>query len=59
VIRTSVPRELLDANNAVGAYKSLIQVERIGKDPVTFEKLARPTAVQQRVFDLLGVKLVA
>ena len=36
-----------------------VEVERIGNGPVTFEKLARPTRLQQRALDLLGVKLAA
>jgi len=39
--------------------KNTVEVERIGNDPVTFEKLARPTRLQQRALDLLGVKLAA
>jgi hypothetical protein len=39
--------------------KNTVEVERIGNDPVTFEKLTRPTPLQQRALDLLGVKLVA
>ena len=39
--------------------KNTVEVERSGNDSVTFEKLARPTRLQQRAFDLLGVKLAA
>ena len=39
--------------------KNTVEVERSGNDSVTFEKLARPTPLQQRAFDLLGVKLAA
>jgi len=39
--------------------KNTVEVERSGNDSVTFEKLARPTHLQQRAFDLLGVKLAA
>jgi hypothetical protein len=39
--------------------KNTVEIERIGNDPARFEKLAQPTPLQQRAFDLLGVKLVA
>ncbi len=39
--------------------KNTVEVKRISNDPVRFEKLTRPTPLQQRAFDLLGVKLVA
>jgi transposase len=39
--------------------KNTVEIDRIGSDPVTFEKLTRPTPLQQRAFDLLEIKLVA
>jgi hypothetical protein len=39
--------------------KNTVEVKPIGNEPARFEKLARPTPLQQRAFDLLGVKLVA
>ena len=37
--------------------KNTVEVTRISNGPARFEKLTRPTPVQQRAFDLLGVKL--
>jgi transposase len=37
--------------------KNTVEVKRINNGPARFEKLTRPTPVQQRAFDLLGVKL--
>lgn len=34
-------------------------VKKIGSEPARFEKLPRSTQLQQRAFDLLGLKLVA
>ena len=39
--------------------KNTVEVKRLGNQPARFEKLARPTLLQQRAFDWLGVKLVA
>jgi hypothetical protein len=39
--------------------KNMVEVKRIGAKPGRFEKLARPTSLQQRAFDLLWIKLVA
>jgi transposase len=39
--------------------KNTLEVKSVSKDPARFEKLARPTPLQQRALDLLGVKLVA
>lgn len=38
--------------------KNTIEVKRADREPVTFEKITRPTPVQQRALDLLGVGLV-
>jgi len=42
VLRTSVPREVLDTNETVGAYKSLSQVERAFRSLKTIELKIRP-----------------
>jgi hypothetical protein len=39
--------------------KNTVEVKPIRNDPARFEKLTRPTPLQQRAFDLLGVRLVA
>jgi hypothetical protein len=39
--------------------KNTVEVKQLDNKPARFEKLARPTPLQQRAFDLLGVKLVA
>lgn len=38
--------------------RNTVEVKHTGNDPVTFEKLTRPTRVQQRALDLLGVGLI-
>ena len=68
VIRTHVPAETLGATDVVAAYKSLSHVEcafRTMKSPeldvrlgaARFQQLATPTALQQRVFQLLDVRV--
>jgi transposase len=42
VLRTSVPREILDANETVGAYKSLSQVERAFRSLKSIDLKIRP-----------------
>jgi hypothetical protein len=37
--------------------QNTVEVKRVSSGPARFEKLTRPTPVQQRAFDLLGVKL--
>ena len=39
--------------------KNTVEVKPINNDLARFEKLTRPTPLQQRAFDLLGVRLVA
>jgi hypothetical protein len=39
--------------------KNTVEVKPIRKEPARFEKLTRPTPLQQLPFDLLGVRLVA
>jgi hypothetical protein len=39
--------------------KNTVEVKPISNDLAKFEKLTRPTPLQQRAFDLLGVRLVA
>jgi hypothetical protein len=38
--------------------RNTVEVKHTGNAPVTFEKLTRPTRVQQRALDLLGVGLI-
>lgn len=38
--------------------KNTIEVKRTDREPVSFEKITRPTPVQQRALDLLGVGLI-
>jgi hypothetical protein len=39
--------------------KNTVEVKPINNDLARFEKLTRPTPLQQRAFDLLGVRLIA
>lgn len=38
--------------------RNTVEVNPTGKAPLTFEKITRPTRVQQRALDLLGVELI-
>jgi hypothetical protein len=39
--------------------RNTVEVKHTRKDPVRFEKVTQPTRLQQRAFDLLGVRLIA
>jgi len=38
--------------------KNTVEVKRTDREPVTFEKITRPTQVEQRALDRLGVGLI-